>query len=143
MHTAIHEHIAVMTTDTNGFVTASHYKRDLDVFVRTATRFHAMIQTPERVHASCIGVLCMAATNMHGQAGYTQQIVPADAPHIPLDACIDEIFAIVPDGDGADIYIQVSREDILQTSFDAVMRISQVGVLRCDWRCAAKPTQNS
>ena len=127
MHTAVHTRFTAMTA-ARSFVKASAYRRDFDDFVKASAILFTMITDGVTSALCCPSVVCMAMLSLKGQSGIGQMSL--DAPVVLITECIDEIL-IVPDGEDADIFICVTRDDIVRTSYDAIMCISNVSWCNC------------
>ena len=130
LHAAFHVYIGSLFE--REYVHAFVYTRDFDGLIKTTSTIFQMITDESMSHTAFNWLMCLVRTNEQGKAGVMQRPFDSRAPDIPLAACIEDIFVFLPDGDQADVYIHIKRDDLLSTSFAAVMAISKKKWAECE-----------
>lgn len=105
-----------------------------ECLLAAAARVANLVPAEERAQAYR-RVLCMADAVMAGASGAAQAAAQRseDSPDIPLNVCIEDVVAIVPTAEDADVFLLIDRNDLLASSFSAVMAVSRESWCECEF----------
>lgn len=124
MHDAVHTHFKASGKDAPS-------QQVFDDLVQTATKVYCLVSA-ECAMTALKPLICIAQTNLLRQAGMLHAVFSRNAPLIPIESCIEEICVFLPDAHDADVYITVSRDNIIASSFESVMDVTKEEWMACD-----------
>jgi hypothetical protein len=95
-----------------------------DRFVETGTRVLEMVDRARTGLWETACGLVLEAARVYLQT-HVYKFERPHPSHLPLDACISRVQVFVPDQDGADVYLLVDRNDLVQSSMAEMGKISR------------------